>query len=109
MIFSFSQYVFYLGEILTSSGHSNLKLIHLYMSACQSNSVYRHVLCNLMHQMVCYTEQSKKLSMETVWKRTDTFKKYLAGDWMNHLSIAVLPCESAGDLVNPAALQGNVL
>lgn len=31
--------------------------------------------------MVCYKEPSGKLSLESVWKR------YLAGDWMNHLSI----------------------
>ena len=49
-----------------------------------------------MRQMVCYTEPSEKLSMETVWKRAGTFKKYLGVDWMNHLSISVLPCEAAG-------------
>ena len=47
---------------------------------------------NLMHQMVCYTEPSEKSSLETVWKRAGTFKKYLAGDWMNHLSITVYHC-----------------
>ena len=51
---------------------------------------------NLMRQMVCYTEPSEKSSMETVWKRAGTFKKYLAGDWMNHLSITVLLCKAAG-------------
>ena len=42
---------------------------------------------NLTRQMVCYTEPSEKLSLETVWKRAGTFRKYMAGDWMNHLSI----------------------
>lgn len=28
---------------------------------------------------------------ETVWKRADTFKKYLAADWTTHLSISVCP------------------
>lgn len=37
-----------------------------------------------------------KSSMETVWKSAGTFKKYLAGDWMNHLSTTVLSCEAAG-------------
>ena len=40
--------------------------------------------CDLTRQMVCYTEPSEKSSLETVWKRADTFKKYVAGDWMNH-------------------------
>ena len=55
-----------------------------------------HMFCHLTCQMVCYTEPSEKLSLETVWERAGTFKKYLAGDWMNHLSITVLPCETAG-------------
>ena len=46
---------------------------------------------NLSRQMVCYTEPSEKPSLETVWKRAGTFKKILAGDWMNHLSIKLLP------------------
>ena len=41
-------------------------------------------------------KREEKSSFETVWKRAGTFKKYLAGDWMNHLSITVLPCEAAG-------------
>ena len=45
--------------------------------------------------MVCYKEPSEKLAIETVWKRAGTCKKYLAGDWMNHLSISVLTCEVA--------------
>ena len=44
---------------------------------------------NLTRQMVCYTEPSEKLSLETVWKRTGTFKKYLASDKMHHPSITV--------------------
>ena len=33
--------------------------------------------------------------MEAVWERTGTFK-IMAGDWMNHLSITILPCKAAG-------------
>ena len=39
--------------------------------------------------MVCYTKLPGKEPLETVWKRAGTFKKYLAGDWTNHLSITV--------------------
>ena len=48
-----------------------------------------NALPNLMRQMVCFTESSEKSSLETVWKRSGSFKKYLAGDKMNHLSITV--------------------
>ena len=34
---------------------------------------------SLRRQIVCYTEPSGKSSVETVWKRAGTFKKYLAG------------------------------
>lgn len=34
---------------------------------------------NLMCQMVCYTEPSGKLSLESDWKRADTLKKRLNG------------------------------
>ena len=40
-------------------------------------------------QMVCYTELPGKEPLETVWKRAGAFKKYLAGDWTNHLSVTV--------------------
>ena len=33
------------------------------------------------------------LKSETVWRRADTWQN-LAGDWMNHLSITILPCKS---------------
>ena len=36
---------------------------------------------NLTRQMVCYTEPSGELSLDTVWKRASTFKK----TWTNHL------------------------
>ena len=38
-------------------------------------------------QMACYTEPSGKSSLESVSIRAGTFHKYLAGDWMDHLSI----------------------
>lgn len=37
-----------------------------------------------MQQMACYTEPSEQSPLVTVWKRT-VFKKYFAGDSMNHL------------------------
>ena len=46
--------------------------------------------------MVYFTGPSEKSSLETVGKRAGTFKQYLAGDWMKHLSITVLPGEAAG-------------
>jgi len=49
---------------------------------------------NLMWQMVCCSEPSGKLSMETVWKRARTLHKYLAGDWMKRLSINFLKQQS---------------
>jgi len=45
---------------------------------------------NLTGQMVRYTEPSGKASFECVWKKLAGLalsKKYLAGDWTNHLSI----------------------
>lgn len=48
---------------------------------------------NLMRQMVCYSKPSDKLSLETVRKRADTFRKYLTGDWISHLSIIILLCK----------------
>lgn len=35
---------------------------------------------NMMRQVVCYREPSKKSSLERVWEHAGTFKKYLAGD-----------------------------
>lgn len=53
-----------------------------------SSMKYQNI--TLTCQMVCSTEPSEKLSSETVWgKRAGTFKNYLAGDWMNHLSVTV--------------------
>lgn len=45
---------------------------------------------NLMPQIVSYTEPSEKSSLETIWKRAGTFKKYWAGDWMNHLLLSIM-------------------
>lgn len=44
---------------------------------------------NLTHKMVCYTKQYEKPSLENVWERAGTFKKYRynADYQINHLSI----------------------
>ena len=42
---------------------------------------------NVVHQMVCSTEQSAKSYLEAVWIKAGTFKKYWADDWMSHMSI----------------------
>ena len=34
-------------------------------------------------------EPSGETLLESVWKRAGSLKRYLAGDWMNHLSIAI--------------------
>ena len=39
--------------------------------------------------MVCFTKPSEEEPLETVSKTAGTFKKYLAGDLKNHLSITV--------------------
>lgn len=56
------------------------------------------VITNLKRQMVCSIEPSEMSSLETVLKRADSFKNYLACDCMKHLSLSidVLPCETAG-------------
>lgn len=40
--------------------------------------------------MVGYTEPSEKSTMETVWAGQELSEKYLACDYINHLSITVL-------------------
>lgn len=40
-------------------------------------------------QMICYTESSGKVQLETVWKEEGTFKEYLASDGTNHLSFNI--------------------
>ncbi len=44
-----------------------------------------------LHLMVCYTQPSGKAPLEPVWESTGTLKKYLAGVWINHLSVIVHP------------------
>ena len=50
--------------------------------------------------------------METVWKMAGTFKKYLAGDWMNHhrLSRFTLQCSwiCNADWVEPPVVRTQV-
>ncbi len=42
-----------------------------------------------LHLTVCFIQPSGKAPLETVWKRADTMKKYLAGNWINHLSATI--------------------
>ena len=58
-------------------------------SLSQGQTFDIHEPCNLTRQMICCTELSERLYVETILKRARTFKNYLAGDWMTHLSIIV--------------------
>lgn len=51
---------------------------------------------NLLHQLVCCTELSGKQKLF----EKDTFKKYLSGDWMDHLSITVYSGPTSTNQIN---------
>lgn len=56
-----------------------------------------------MAQIVCFTEQSWKSSLETVWKKVTAISKYSADDWINHLPITVV----ASELILASCLNHN--
>lgn len=59
---------------------------------------------NMLYQMVCSAEPFGRSAFQTVWKRTGTFKKHLASDSKNYLSITVCHGLTLSNHINSRAL-----